>query len=90
LPADNAQLGIPERHYVTNENKAKELDDGLDRITDAHARMSLKLQAAFGLRREESIKFQPGVADHGDHIAIQGSWAKGGRNRTVPATTAEL
>jgi integrase len=82
-------LGIPERHYVTNENKAKEAGDGLDRITDAHVRMSLKLQAVFGLRREESIKFRPGVADQGDHIAIQGSWAKGGRDRTVPITTSE-
>ncbi|MDR2788780.1 MAG: integrase domain-containing protein [Candidatus Accumulibacter sp.] len=89
LPADNARLGIPERRYVTQENKAKVLGDGLDRITDAHVRMSLKLQAAFGLRREESIKFQPGVADRGDHIAIQGSWAKGGRDRTIPITTPE-
>lgn len=43
----------------------------------------LRLQAAFGLRREESIKFQPRNADRGDHIAIKGSWAKGGRDRTV-------
>ena len=89
LPADNTRLGIPERHYVTNESKAKELGDGLDRITDPHVRMSLRLQAAFGLRREESIKFQPRYADRGDHIAIKGSWAKGGRDRTVPLTTPE-
>jgi hypothetical protein len=59
LPADNTKLGIPDRRYVTNESKAKELGDGLDRITDAHVHMSLRLrlQAAFGLRREESIKF---------------------------------
>ncbi|WKN22038.1 phage integrase N-terminal domain-containing protein [Azotobacter vinelandii] len=89
LPADNTKLGIPDRRYVTNECKAKELGDGLDRITDPHVRMSLRLQAAFGLRREESIKFQPRYADHGDHIAIKGSWAKGGRDRTVPITTPE-
>ncbi|AVT00727.1 integrase [Paracidovorax avenae] len=89
LPADNTKLGIPERRYVTNESKAKELGEGLDRITDSHVHMSLRLQAAFGLRREESIKFQPRYADRSDHIAIKGSWAKGGRDRTVPITTPE-
>ena len=89
LPADNTKLGIPERRYVINESKAKKLGDGLDRITDPHVRMSLRLQAAFGLRREESIKFQPRYADRGGHIAIKGSWAKGGRDRTVPITTPE-
>lgn len=89
LPADNTKLDIPDRRYVTNKSKAKELGDGLDRITDPHVRMSLRLQAAFGLRREESIKFQPRYADHDDHIAIKGAWAKGGRDRTVPITTPE-
>ncbi|WP_337243507.1 phage integrase N-terminal domain-containing protein [Luteimonas sp. gir] len=89
LPTDNTKLGIPERRYVTNENKARELGDRLGRITDPHVRMSLCLQAAFGLRREESIKFQPRYADRTDHIAIKGSWAKGGRDRKVPITTPE-
>jgi site-specific recombinase XerC len=89
LPADNTKLGIPERRYVTDESKAKELDDRLDKITDPYVRMSLRLQATFRLRREESIKFQPRYADRGDHIAIKGSWAKGGRDRTVPITTPE-
>lgn len=89
LPADNTMLGIPERRYVSNENKAKEIGDRLGRITDPHVRMSLRLQAAFGLRREESIKFQPRYADRGDHIAIKGAWAKGGRDRAVPITTQE-
>jgi integrase len=89
LPADNTKLGIPERHAVNQENKAKDLGSELDRITDPYVRMSLKLQAAFGLRREESIKFQPGDADRSDHIALQGSWAKGGRERTIPVMTRE-
>ncbi|WP_238441711.1 integrase domain-containing protein [Alcaligenes nematophilus] len=89
LPADNTKLGILERRYVTNESKAKELGDRLDRVADIHVRMSLRLQAAFGLRREESIKFQPRYADRGDDIAIKGSWAKGGRDRTVPITMPE-
>ncbi|MHA5689335.1 integrase domain-containing protein, partial [Pseudomonas aeruginosa] len=83
------QLGVAERRYVTNISKAQELGTGLEQVTDAHVRMSLQLQAAFGLRREEAIKFQPSYADRGDHIALKGSWTKGGRERTVPITTTE-
>lgn len=89
MPADNTQLGVAERRYVTNVSKARKLGTGLEKITDAHVRMSLQLQAAFGLRREEAIKFQPSYADRGDHIALKGSWTKGGRERTVPITTTE-
>ena len=89
LPADNMQLGVAERRYVTNVSKARELGTGLEQITDVHVRMSLQLQAAFGLRREEAIKFQPSYADRGDHIALKGSWTKGGRERIVPVTTTE-
>lgn len=89
LPADNAQLGVAERRYVTNISKARELGTGLEQVTDPYVRMSLQLQAAFGLRREEAIKFQPSYANRGDHIALKGSWTKGGRERTVPVITAE-
>lgn len=89
LPADNTQLGVAERRYVTNISKAQELSTGLEQVADAHVRMSLQLQAAFGLRREEAIKFQPSYANRGDHIALKGSWTKGGRERTVPVITAE-
>jgi integrase len=89
IPADNTQLGIPERRFVTNENKARDLGDGLGKVNDSCVRMSLMLQHAFGLRREESIKFQPCYADRGDAITLKGSWTKGGRERTVPITTTE-
>lgn len=89
IPADNARLGIPQRQSAGSGSKACDLEGArLDRITDAHVHMSLRLQQAFGLRREESIKFQPAYADHGDHIALKGSWCKGGRERMVPITTA--
>lgn len=89
IPPDNAQLAIPDRHFVTNEDKSRRLGEGLDRISDPYVRMSLQLQEAFGLRREESIKFQPRYADRGDSIVLKGSWAKGGRVRAVPITTSE-
>ena len=63
LPADNRQLGIPERQYSTNQSKAQTLDERLEAIRDAHVQMSLRLQAAFGLRGQECIKFQPTWAD---------------------------
>ncbi|VWC85041.1 Fis family transcriptional regulator [Burkholderia aenigmatica] len=65
------------------------MGDALDGVHDAYLRMSLQLQQAFVLRREESIKFQPGYTDRGNHIALKGSWTKGGRERTVPITMAE-
>ncbi|MBX4276873.1 integrase domain-containing protein, partial [Mycobacterium tuberculosis] len=42
------------------------------------------LQMAFGLRLEESLKFRPGYADSGNAVTLEGSWCKGGRERTVP------
>ena len=66
----NDDYGIADRQYVTNVSKARELTSGdLAKVTDPYTRMSLQLQAAFGLRREESIKIQPAWADRGDTLA---------------------
>jgi integrase len=89
IPADNTCLAIPDRRFVTNEDKACELGNSLARIGDPYVRASLALQQVFGLRREEAIKFQPGHADQGDRIVLKGSWTKGGRPREVPITTPE-
>lgn len=70
--------GIPDRRYVSNADKASHLGNRLERISDRHVRASLGLQQAFGLRREESIKFQPSYADRTGHILLKGSWTKGG------------
>jgi Integrase/Phage integrase, N-terminal len=89
IPADNTQLGIPERRFVTNEDKSRQLGARLERVTDPHVRASLKLQEVFGLRREESIKFQPSYADRISHVLLKGSWTKGGRPRVIPITSPE-
>ena len=47
-------------------------------------RMSVELQRAFGLRREEAIKFRPNLADHGEYLRLQASWTKGGKPRDIP------
>ena len=52
-------------------------------------RISLRLQAAFGLRREESIKIVPTWADRGDSLVLKDSWTKGGREREIPVRTLE-
>ena len=81
----NAEHGIGNRTYVTNEDRSRRLDaDRLERVKDAHVRMSLRLQEVLGLRREEAIKFTPSYADRGDRVVIKASWAKGGRAREIP------
>jgi integrase len=52
-------------------------------------RLSLELQRAFGLRREEAIKFRPSYADRGDHLQLKASWTKGGKERSLPIRNAE-
>ena len=81
----NADHGVGERRYVTNADRSRALDaERLARVADAHVRMSLRLQAAFGLRREEAIKFMPSYADRGGSIVLKAAWTKGGRAREVP------
>ncbi len=58
-------------------------------VRDEHVRMSLELQQAFGLRREETIKFIPSYADQGDHVVLKPSWTKGGKARVIPIRTPE-
>jgi site-specific recombinase XerD len=86
----NDHYGIPDRRFVANGSKARSLDaPDLDKILDPYVRMSLELQQAFGLRREEAIKFNPDYADRGDHIALKASWTKGGKEREVPVHSGE-
>ena len=84
----NEHYGIPDRRFVTNESKAKDLTQHqLGNVKDEHVRMSLELQRAFGLRREEAMKFQPSHADQKDHITLKASWTKGGKPRDIPVRT---
>ena len=85
IPPTNIALNIENRTYVTNQSKAVSLDpNSLESIKDPNIKISLELQAAFGLRREEALKFQPEFADRQDKIVLKGSWCKGGQEREVP------
>ena len=90
IPRTNDELGIGRRKYVTNVTKSVTVtDEALAKVKDERVRMSLELQRAFGLRREESIKFQPSYAMAGgsDMIKLKASWCKGGRERVLPVRT---
>ena len=90
IARSNAHYGIPDRKFVTEESKAQSVtDEALDKVKDAHVRMSLELQRAFGLRREEAIKFSPSYADRGDRLDLKASWTKGGKARAIPIRTSE-
>ena len=84
----NDHYGLPRRQYAGGASKARTIEsEQLTRITDCHVRLSLELQHAFGLRREEAIKIQPSLADKGDTLWLKPSWTKGGREREIPIRT---
>jgi len=88
IPA-NDQLGIDRRTYITNESKAVELKHlHLEKVNDQNLRYSLRLQAEFGLRREEAIKFIAHYADKDDKILLKNTWCKGKRSREIPITNS--
>ena len=85
---DNASYGIGDRQHVTNENRGRDLPpQKLALVQDGHVRMALRLEEAFGLRREEAIKFSPSYADRGSKIVLKASTTKGGRPREIPVLT---
>lgn len=89
IARSNDHYGIPERQFVTNVSKAQAVDaDALAKVRDEHVRVSLELQQAFGLRREEAIKFIPSYADRGDYLVLKDTWTKGGKAREIPLRTA--
>lgn len=84
LYSQNADYGIPAQSTEIR-NKAQFLtEEEFLRIEDEFVRTSVRLQQAFGLRREESMKFRPSYADQGGFIRLKGTWTKGGRPREVP------
>jgi integrase len=88
VPRTNDLAGIGRRTFVGTETKAQTLtSDHLDKVGHDRLKVSLELQQAFGLRREECLKFQPEYADKGDHLSLKGSWCKGGREREIPVLT---
>ena len=84
----NAVLQIGPRRAQPIKNRAI-VDPNFSSITHPAIRISLELQHHFGLRREESLKIKPLMADQGDHLSLLGSWCKGNRPREIPIRTEE-
>lgn len=85
VPRTNDEAGINRRSYVGKETKAQTIDpDQLAKLSHERLQVSIALQEAFGLRREECLKFQPDYAIQGDVLHLKGSWCKGGRERVIP------
>ena len=83
----NASYGIVKQRRIVD--RACGLPaDSLAKVTDAHVRMALELELAFGLRREEAIKFSPSYADRGSSVVLKAAWTKGGRAREIPIRNA--
>ncbi|MFT6371843.1 MAG: integrase [Paraglaciecola sp.] len=88
IPKDNRSLGIPNRQRVSGYNKAFTVTQyQLEKLPN-YLQISLLLQQEFGLRREEAAKFIPSIAVKKESIFLQASWTKGGKERSVPITTA--
>jgi len=88
VPRTNKELAIPDRKRLPDENKAFTLSHRQLNALPSHLQLSARLQQEFGLRREEAAKFIPRKAIGEDQVRILSSWAKGGRERTIPITTA--
>ncbi len=90
IARDNDHYGIERRVYVTGKDRSVDIESKtLREIKDSFVRMSVELQRAFGLRREEAIKFQPAYAmlslERGC-IQLKDTWTKGGKHREIPLT----
>jgi site-specific recombinase XerC len=88
LVPTNNQLHVGARKYKSDINRAV-VNPDFSRITNSYIKASLELQRVFGLRREESLKIKPHMADKGDKLELMPSWCKGGRGRTIPIRTQE-
>ncbi len=84
----NDQLNIGRRSYKPKINRAI-FNPDFSKIKNPYLRASMELQRVFGLRREESLKIKPHLADKGDRLELFPTWCKGGRSRIVPIKTDE-
>lgn len=86
----NDELGVLGRTRDINIDKSVDLEKiDLSKITNQRIYVQIHLQRYLGLRREESCKLKPYMADRGDKVFLYKSWCKGGRERFVPITSKE-
>lgn len=90
IPRTNQELGISRRSFVAEIDKSNQLPEP-QTMSNFIPREQLSMQLAreFGLRREESMKFNVNQADKGNKIELKGPWCKGGRPRNFEVRTQE-
>ena len=88
IKPDNDHYKIDHRSYISKHNKAIHNIE-LSKCTDQYIRLSIEVQALFGLRREESMKFTFSEAMNDGYIEIKPSWTKGGIGRVLQITNSE-
>lgn len=82
---DNKDYDLPAEKKTEKQRAIFNID--LSQFSDTYVSYAVALQQAFGLRREEAMKFNPCIADKGSYIQLKASWTKGGIQRDVPVTT---
>lgn len=70
-------------HGIDMVRKFREVDE-----RDSRLGLMLRLELAFGLRREEVLKCNPHTQDFGHYLQVFPGMGKGGRWRNVPVTSA--
>ena len=85
VPRDNAALGIAEKTTFKG-HRAATTDAAKRDALPERMQLAIRLQMAFGLRLEESLKFRVNVADQKTYIAMQPTWCKGKRFRVIPVS----
>jgi hypothetical protein len=86
IPRTNDELELGRRRFVTNISKARDLPETvLANVTNERIKISLELQKAFGLRREECLDGK--TIATAQSIKLAPTWCKGGRAREVPVRT---
>lgn len=85
IPRDNAALGIGEKTTFKG-HRAEATEAAKREALPERMQLAIRLQMAFGLRLEESLKFRVDVADKKNYITLQPSWCKGRRQRSIPVS----
>lgn len=85
ISRDNTAFGLAEKPVFKGRRAEATIRDRLE-VLPERMQLAIRLQMAFGLRLEESLKFRVSWADKGNAITLKGSWCKGGRERTILLT----
>ena len=85
LPRENLEFGLAEKSAFKGARAEATTRERLEALPE-RMQLAIRLQMAFGLRLEESLKFRVALADRGNAITLKGSWCKGGRERTIMVT----